>query len=87
MDPPVTIVRREPVARARERRSPFTQTDPAEGVRLVESLGGTAPEEWARTFGGAARAHERRAGEAVAGDEPGERRETALAYGYRRVAR
>ena len=88
MSRPFAEVQRNLLERARERRNPFAQTDPAEAVRLVETLSGTGPEVWAEAFGAAARAHEARAlAAAASGDLAAERRETGLAYGYHRVAR
>lgn len=62
------------VARARERRNPFTYTDAAVTIPIVELLESTAHPAWVDAFMEPARAH------AARGDWRG-------AYGYARVAR
>lgn len=88
MSRPFADVQRNLLERARERRNPFSHTDPGEAAAIVGSLASTEPVPWVHAFEAAARPHEDRANAAAAsGDELTERRETALAYGYLRTAR
>jgi len=85
---PFADVQRNLLERARERRNPFSHTDPGEAAAIVGSIASTEPVPWVHAFEAAARPHEDRANAAAAsGDELTERRETALAYGYLRTAR
>ena len=81
-------IQRNLFERARERRNPFSHTDPEEAAAIVGSLVSSEPVAWVQAFEEAARPHEERAAAAAtSGDERTERHETALAYGYLRLAR
>ncbi|MDO8562851.1 MAG: alpha/beta hydrolase [Candidatus Limnocylindria bacterium] len=81
-------VRHALLERARERRNPFGRADGTEAATVLRSLTSTDAETWARAFAEVALTHEDRANAAAgAGDLDAERRETALAYGFLRVAR
>ena len=62
------------VARARERRNPFTHTDPDVAARILERLSSTAHEAWVDAF-------------MTEGEACARRDEWGAAYGYARVAR
>ncbi len=82
------LVRAALLERARQRRNPFGHAHGAEAETVLGALSSTDAEAWARAFAEVALTHEARANAAAErGDPDAERRETALAYGFLRVAR